>query len=133
MKNNFNILFAEDSKVVQHLVKVTLQTRFNCTVSCCETSADTILSIQDNIPDILILDYHLGKIATSDYADTVLDYTENREIHIPIIFFSSIKDRNVQSRLYDRGVYHIVSKNSDFFIDELNTCVSSIIKWIQIR
>lgn len=130
MKTRLNIFLAEDSSVVQHLVRYTLTDRFKCNIECFYKSSEVISKLKKSSPDLLILDYYLGSFTDQDYADKILDYTEKRNIYIPIIFFSALKDKSLEAQLYDRGVYHIVSKNSDTFVDDLTLCVDSVIKWL---
>jgi CheY-like chemotaxis protein len=133
MKTQYNIVVAEDSPIVQHLVSVSLQRRFNCQINCCATSNEVIRILQYDCPDILILDYYLGSFTERDYADRILDFTEMKRIYIPIIFFTSLEDKFLKTSFYERGVYDIVSKNSDNFLEELNTSVGSVMNWIKIQ
>ena len=130
MKKKVHIIVAEDSPIVQHLICHNLKRLISCSVSCFDTSEKVIQSIESRVPDLLILDYFLGSFTDLDYGDSVLDHMDSKGYKVPTIFFSSIRNSEVQHKLEERGIYSFVSKNSDQFMEDLNQSVSSLIHWI---
>ena len=80
-------------------------------------------------PDIIILDYSLST-DNNDSLDGLefLKILKERNVHVPIVVFSSSENKQNAVEMLQQGAVDYVSKNEDNFIHELLESVTQIVK-----
>ena len=77
-------------------------------VSCLKSGGDTIKFLQENRPDLILLDIHMPGM---DGFETITAIRENKETaDIPIIFLTADDDSNTEKRGLEAGTMDFIKK-----------------------
>lgn len=121
------IFIIEDSEIVQHLLKHTLNDSFDCEIEIVNSAKSLLKEVVDFQPDIIVLDYNLKINNVVIDANEMLIHLKKNLPFASIIIFSGQRDLNVAISLLNNGAVNYVSKDSQNFHLEIIKSVKEII------
>ena len=98
-------------------------------VSCVKSGADAIKFLQENRPDLILLDIHMPEM---DGFETVAEIKGNRETaNIPVIFLTADDDSNTETKGLEAGAMDFIKK--PFVPEVLLLRVSHTIELVRLQ
>ena len=97
-----NILIIDDDAGTRQITKRFLTTRFRCTVSLAANGPEGLQSIQNDPPDVVILDVLMPGMSGYDVLSAIRQNGKTKEI--PVVINSSVVEREAVMKLMGMGV-----------------------------
>jgi len=109
---DLNIIIADDHPVILHGISDLLQQNLSLN-SCLQVQSSTALidALKQNLPDLLITDYHMPN--DNNFSDGIkfIGYLRRNFPKLKIIVLTMLTNRMIAGNLYDLGVKALVYKN----------------------
>lgn len=107
------IFFVDDDNIMLNAMEYVFKARNDCEVLSFQKGEDCLKNIHLN-PDIVILDYHLGKDESSLNGLQVLRKIKEVNKNIDVIMLTIEKNPQIIDSLYQEGISNYIVKDSYF-------------------
>ena len=120
MKNNIEIVIADDHSLVRKGLRQVLESQSHFQIAEAENGEEAFFLIKEKKPLIAILDVEMPKLSGFDVAKRVKD----ESLEVKLIFLTMFKEESVFNKAMDAGVKGYVLKENT--VSEIYQCVKSV-------
>ena len=100
------ILVVDDDKMNLMMAKKVLETQYD--VSCADSGVDAIAFLQENTPDLVLLDYHMPIMSGLEVFEKIR--TMDRISDVPVIFLTADSERETEVEIFRAGAMDFIQK-----------------------
>ena len=100
------ILVVDDDKMNLMMAKKVLETQYD--VFCADSGVDAIVFLQENTPDLVLLDYHMPIMSGLEVFEKIR--TMDRISDVPVIFLTADSERETEVEIFRAGAMDFIQK-----------------------
>ncbi len=127
MTNSINLVLVEDEVFFAESVAAGLK-NLNYKVKVYNNGEEMLDGIINNLPDAIILDYHLNNVRQNAFnGRQVLEILSVRYPQIPVIILSNMSNMEEAVTMLKQGAIDFIPKD-DIFFDNLQKAIDNIFK-----
>lgn len=101
-----SILVVDDDKMNLMLTQKILGIRYD--VSCVSSGKEAILYLQDNVPDMILLDLHMPEMSGLEVLDEIRNMDKVSDV--PVIFLTADSERKTEIEIFKAGAMDYIQK-----------------------
>jgi len=132
MKYKNKLFLVEDEEFFAQSVAEGLQ-NIDYEIKTFTRGEEMLDEIKNNLPDAIILDYHLdSKIPNAFNGSQILEFLNIRYSQIPVIILSNMSNIEEVVKLLKKGAVDFIPKD-DFFFDNLRKVLDNIFELRRLR
>lgn len=126
------VFIVDDSDIFLDLISNRLAKKHGCTIKGFGDGESMLDALEDNTPDIIILDHYLDQHDKNAMTgmEVLSSIVEKNGTEVPIIMITGAMNAALLNSLKEKGIFDLISKNDEDFIENLDESIIKAMEFI---